>query len=189
MMIVSLCGTPGVGKTTVSEILRKEGVLVDDLTAALTGSGLFTRDSNDPELLVDMELARGFLKERYNLSRGITLIEGHLSYLAPWDLCIVMRLHPKILESRISDRGYTKEKVRENFEAEIVGAILVEAMEEKDSRGFGEIIEIDCTGMVAGDIAGIVAECIEHLRAKRLNKLHQYLPGNVDWLEVSEEWS
>ncbi|MFO8050247.1 MAG: adenylate kinase family protein [Thermoplasmatota archaeon] len=187
-MIISLCGTPGVGKTTVAKMLSKQGWAVIDLKEFLSSSGLFKVDRVTGELIVDVDIARDHLKDELTDLKSDIIIEGHLSYLAPWDLCIVMRLHPAEVKERLSERDYPTSKLEENVEAEVVGTILVEAVREGDENRERSVLELDCKGLDEEQCCEKVSHLIRCSQAKRLNELRQYSPGSVDWLEVMDEW-
>ena len=68
-----------------------------------------------------------------NIENGI-IIDSHLShYLSKKyvDLCIVAKCDIKELKRRLESRGYDKNKVRENLDAEIFDVCLSEAKEMK----------------------------------------------------------
>ena len=57
-----------------------------------------------------------------------SILEGHFSHeFDNIDKIIVLRCDPKVLVKRLSERGYSKEKVRENLEAEAIGTIYSES--------------------------------------------------------------
>ena len=102
-------------------------------------------------------------------SDQIAILEGHFSHhFAQWS--IVLRLAPQKLESRLEERAYSPEKIRENLEAEALDVILVEAVEYCQ-----RVDEIDTTRRTPQEVADLVAKIIE-------GKL-QMPPGQVDWLE------
>lgn len=62
------------------------------------------------------------------------IIDSHLSHYLPKkyvDLCIVTKCNLKMLEKRLKKRRYSKEKIRENLDAEIFDICLEEAKEKK----------------------------------------------------------
>ena len=199
-MLVSLCGTPGTGKTTVCRELSSKGMdvlAVNDIAAAMMpGAG---PDPGSGTLLVDVDILRAKLGSMEWSDQSISLIEGHLSYLAPSDLCLLLRLDPGEVLSRLLRRGYSEAKARENAEAEGVGTLQIWAMEEESARlagrdveelppGCGIVLEKDVTGMGPGDIASWVSDMVDAYREKALMRLMRYRPGNVDWMEVLSDW-
>jgi adenylate kinase len=187
-MIISISGTPGTGKTTICSILKERGYHVVSLGEILMSSGRFDIDEASGELLVDVDEVREMLSSEFLDPENDIIVDGHLSYLAPWDLCIVLRLHPEGIRSRLEKRDYGKEKVQENVEAEMVSSVLMEGMDERKRREKGMLIELDCTGKGQDELTNEIERCMGSMKAKKLNELHQYLPGKVDWLEVIGEW-
>lgn len=62
------------------------------------------------------------------------IIDSHLSHYLPKryvDLCIVAKCELKVLERRLKKRRYSKDKIRENLDAEIFDVCLNEAKENK----------------------------------------------------------
>jgi adenylate kinase len=70
---------------------------------------------------------------------------------------IILRCRPDILKSRLLKRGYSKEKIRENVEAEALDVILVETL---DIHPPGNILEIDTTSATIPDCVGQIEQFI-----------------------------
>ncbi|HIP89806.1 MAG TPA: kinase, partial [Thermococcus paralvinellae] len=87
---------------------------------------------------------------------------------------IILRLHPKIIGERLRNRGYSREKVSENVEAELVDVCLIEAIDEHEN-----IIEIDTTGKTPDQIVEEILELLNKGIKKRI--------GIVDWTQVYDE--
>ena len=144
--VICVSGTPGTGKTTfsikyskdnnfyyldVNEFIKKKE-LIDDFDKK--------RDSNivDTEKLnyqLIEEIKR--LKKEKNY-QGI-VIDSHLShYLSKDDVdkVIITKCDLKKLKNRLEKRKYSKDKIRENMDAEIFDVCKVEALES------GHIVEI-----------------------------------------------
>jgi adenylate kinase len=170
---VAITGTPGTGKSTLSELLRKEGHRVIELTAFIKDRSLLGRyDEGRDTHEVDVEALEGAI----GVLEGDVILEGHLSHLLEVDLIIVLRCAPKVLTERLSGRGYSDAKIRENVEAEALDVILVESLE-----GGGEVVEIDTTHMSPPAMLRAVKEILAGEREK-------YAYGNVDWSEEVLEW-
>ena len=163
-MQIALTGTPGTGKTTVAHLLPYRVIDIN----ALVREGLnFGTDPKRGCLEADMD---GLAERLVEIdSDQIAILEGHFSHhFAQWS--IVLRLAPQKLESRLEERAYSPEKIRENLEAEALDVILVEAIEYCQ-----RVDEIDTTRRTPQEVADLVAKIIE-------GKL-QMPPGQVDWLE------
>lgn len=161
-MIVALTGTPGTGKTTVSEHLEDFDVI--DLTEFVKEHGL---GEENREFEVDLDAMVEKLEEEIDRTEDI-VIEGHLSHHFPADYCVVLRCDPEELEARLAERNYSKPKVQENVESEMLDVILGEAVQKQDN-----IIEIDTTNQKAEDVAEEIERRIE-------NNETGY--GEIDWM-------
>ena len=77
-----------------------------------------------------------------NIKNGL-VIDSHLSHYLPKkyvDLCIVVKCELKELERRLKKKKYSKDKVKENLDAEIFDVCLSEARENKH-----KILVVDTT--------------------------------------------
>ncbi|WP_297471283.1 adenylate kinase family protein [Thermococcus sp.] len=170
-MIIAVTGTPGVGKTTVSKLLaRKLGYEYVSLRDYAMERGIGEMKGDELEVEVD-ELAYNF--ERDFAGKNV-VADGHLSHLLKADLVVVLRAHPKLVGERLKARGYSKEKIGENVEAELVDVILVEALEENEN-----VIEVDTTGKTPEEVVDEILGLIQRGVKRRV--------GIVDWSEVYDE--
>ncbi|HIP75011.1 MAG TPA: AAA family ATPase [Thermococcus paralvinellae] len=170
-MIIAVSGTPGVGKTTVAKLLaEKLGYKYVDLKKFALEHGVGEIEGDELEVELD-ELA--YLIEKEFKGKNV-ILDGHLSHLMPVDQVIILRLHPKIIGERLRNRGYSREKVSENVEAELVDVCLIEAIDEHEN-----IIEIDTTGKTPDQIVEEILELLNKGIKKRI--------GIVDWTQVYDE--
>ncbi len=170
--VLALTGTPGTGKTTVANLLRKRGYTVFSLNELAERLECVIGEEEGCKI-VDVE---GLSKRlRDVLPRGfIVIVEGHLSHLLNPDRIIVLRCNPLELKRRLEKRGWPEEKVLENVEAEIVDVILVEAI------GTGkDVHEIDTTNRDPEDVADMIEDVILGKR--------KFEPGKIDWISVVGE--
>ena len=176
-MIIALTGTPGTGKTSVSKILQRNGFEVVDLNkVAREKDFLIGRDERRDSDIVDVERFDEYVKKNYS-ERDIVFIEGHLSHLLKSvDKVIILRCHPNELGKNLSKKGWKKEKVKENLEAEILDVILCEALEFHSEKN---IFEIDITGNSVDAIVSSIMELIEN----KFKKMIKYNMGKIDWSE------
>ncbi|WP_297065870.1 adenylate kinase family protein [Thermococcus sp.] len=170
-MIIAVTGTPGVGKTTVSKLLAQRlGYEYVNLRDYAMEKGIGEMKGDELEVEVD-ELAYNF--ERDFAGKNV-VVDGHLSHFLKADLVVVLRAHPKLVGERLKARGYSKEKIGENVEAELVDVILVEALEES-----GNVIEVNTTGKTPEEVVDEIIELIQKGVKRRV--------GVVDWSEVYDE--
>ncbi|MEM0129831.1 MAG: AAA family ATPase [Thermoplasmatales archaeon] len=115
--MICITGTPGAGKSTLMEEMRKRGYDVhefDELVANCIES------YEDGEAIIDEKCIRRIRK------RGMYF--GHLSHYARCDMVIVLRAHLKDIAKRLADRGYDRKKVVENVECEAIDLIGEESL-------------------------------------------------------------
>ena len=175
-MIISITGTPGTGKTTLSEALRAKGYSVVDLNAHIREKGLAgkhdeERDTNE----VSVPKLRRSLAE-YRRTDGTVFFDGHLSHFTDCDIIIVLRCDPSVLYQRLKERGYNEKKAVENVQAEALDVILCESADSGIP-----MFEIDCTSSGTNNIISAVEDILAGNTAA-------FLPGNVDWSEEMERW-
>ena len=151
--IVALTGTPGTGKTAVSEVLRGRGFDVVDLNALARERGtLSVHDETRDTWEVDLAALGNALGERAARAGADAIIsEGHLAHLLPCEGIVVLRCEPCALRERLRQRDYPERKVEENVWAEALSVISVE------SREMGvPVSDVDTTCLTAEQAAGEV---------------------------------
>jgi adenylate kinase len=135
-MKIAITGTPGVGKTIVaqqlSEIVQMSHI---DITKAAIEMNAVS-GKNDDTIIVDLDI----LKEKLGKMDDI-IIDSHFAEVFDVDLVFVLRCEPKILYERLTERGYSERKVKENVLAEILDYCLISALEHHDAETVFEITE------------------------------------------------
>ncbi|ALV62574.1 AMP/CMP kinase AK6 [Thermococcus sp. 2319x1] len=170
-MIIAISGTPGVGKTTVAKLLaEKLGYDYVDLKEFALKHGVGETKGGELEVSID-ELA--YYVERELKGKDVVL-DGHLSHLMPVDQVIILRANPKLIGERLKERGYSKGKIAENVEAELVDVCLLEAIEENEN-----IIEVDTTDKSPGEIVEEILTLLNRGIKRRI--------GIVDWTKAYDE--
>jgi adenylate kinase len=175
-MNIALTGTPGTGKTSVSQVLEKNGFVVVDLNRVSCDKGfLIGKDEKRNSEIVDLNKFDKYVKNDY--SGQDIIIEGHLSHLLKnVDKVIVLRCHPSKLKKNLLKKGWNKEKIKENLEAEILDIILCESA---DIHPVKNIFEMDVTGESIDSIAFSIIELIND----KFKNLKKYKIGKIDWSE------
>lgn len=163
-----ISGTPGTGKSSIAADLKKRGYTVVNATET-TREFIIEADNERDTAIIDEDLWIASFK------RVGGFVEGHLAHLLPCDLVIILRCRPDILKSRLVQRGYPGEKIRENIDAEALDVVLVEALEIHPP---GHILEVDTTS------AGIPT-CVEQIE----QFIRREIPssyGKNDWSDYLE---
>jgi len=162
--MLAITGTPGAGKTTVAEILKRRGYRVAHLNEIAEQYGCLFEEDGD--LLIDVEM----LSEKFDRSEfNFDFVEGHLSHHIA-EKCVVLRCNPVVLRKRMESKGWSEDKILENIEAEIIDYILVEALQVCK-----EVHEVDTTSKTPEEIADIIE--------KIYREEENYPPGSVDWIK------
>jgi len=176
-MLIALTGTPGTGKTSISNILRANGFEIVDINKVATGEDfLIGNDEKRNSKIVDVDRLNIYIKENYK-EKDIVFIEGHLSHLLKSvDKVIVLRCHPNELIKRLYQKGWKKKKIKENVEAEILDIILCETVDNHPKKN---IIEIDTTNMEISNVAALITEIIKN----KFEHMKKHNIGNIDWSE------
>jgi len=152
-MRVAVTGTPGTGKTTAVDAVETDLDVVH-LNEVIKSEGFDTgRDDQRGSRVADMDALGEWLGDRD------CLVESHLAHHFPADRVVVLRCHPDDLETRLTERGESVEKARENAEAEALDVVLSEAVA---NHGREAVYEIDTTHRtpeeVAREIETVVAD-------------------------------
>lgn len=180
---VALTGTPGVGKSSVARSLRRLGfTVVDGNEFAIRHGCVVGYDRRRQSRIVEPAYVGRELLRAFPADDEVRAIEGHWSHDVPGvDAAIVLRLNPRNLERRLRARRWSKAKVRENLEAEVLHVILYESLTR---LGDGRVGEIDLTRRSPASAARAIARV---LRApeKRLTNLEI---GRVDWTRELLRW-
>lgn len=173
---LALTGSPGVGKTTISSFLSHEGLQVVSVESLAESRGCIdAKDPVDGARPIDVEELFSQLKRDWSNSPIVsTVIDGHLSHLLPVDCYIIVRCNPSVLRDRLEERGYTKEKVRQNLEWEIIGGAWNEV------RSGYPVIELDAT-------SGPIEDKVKQIMEWMTDGFKPDRPANpIDWIGKGE---
>ena len=130
MVNYALTGTPGTGKTSLKKHLNKKIISLSEYYEQASEG-----KTDNGEWIVDIEKLDNILEDS-----DCNFFEGNFSHkLDKIDKVIVLRCDPQILEKRLESRNYSKNKVKENLEAEAIGVIYSEAIEIQDKANVFQI--------------------------------------------------
>jgi len=133
MTIIIVSGTPGTGKTTFAKkIAKQQNLKYIDVKEIIKKNNLsegFDKEKNTD--IIDIKKLNSVLIEIIKKQKD-AVIDSHLSHYIPKkyvDKCYITKCDLPELKKRLEERGYSKEKVRENLDAEIFDTCRVEALE------------------------------------------------------------
>ena len=133
-MIIVVTGAIAAGKTTVAKKLaKKHNLEYLDINSIIKKNKLYEKyDRKFNSYIVDVKKLNKFLI-KYIKEHPDLVIDSHLSHYLDKkyvDLCVVVKCDIKVLKKRLEKRKYSKNKIRENLDAEILDVCLVEASEK-----------------------------------------------------------
>ncbi|MBI4015587.1 MAG: adenylate kinase family protein [Candidatus Aenigmarchaeota archaeon] len=170
--IIAITGTPGVGKSTLAKILKSKGWAVLELNRAVVRKKLYSGyDKKLKSYIADQRKINKYVKLWIGKQKNERIaVVSHLSHLLPTKLVsavIVLRCSPIVLEKRLKKRKYSKIKIKENMEAELVGVISCEAKQKHSA-----VYEFDCTSSVNSAFSG----------TEKVFKGQKVKRKQIDWL-------
>lgn len=173
---IFISGTPGVGKTTISELLKYKLIksypnnkveLIKINEFADENNLILGKDEEKGYKIVDIATLNIKINETINENK-IFIVEGHLSHLLKGcDFLVVLRLDPTLLKKRLEKRNYKTAKINENLEAEAIGVCSSEAYEIYQD----EVNEIDCTDLKKNEILDIILKIIKGNNSYKIGKI------------------
>jgi len=134
---IIITGTPGVGKSSHSELLAAATELKH------ISINQVVKDHNchegwDDEMkswIVDEDKLLDQIEDE--VEKGGCILDWHVCEVFPkrWiDLCVVLRADSTVLYDRLKERNYPEVKLQENLDTEIMQVILDEAREAYDEE-------------------------------------------------------
>ena len=179
--IILITGIPGVGKSTISSLLKdKLGATHIDISQLVKKNRLYEKiDEKRQSIILDEKKLRRKMLDIVENNPNTLIIDGHSGFYAlnPDEIThvFVLRRAPWELVNVLSMRGWPFLKIKENIEAEIIDVSLAEALEIYDTS---KICEINTTGKSPITIVEMILEVLHH------NKICNY--GNIDWISFTE---
>ena len=180
--IILLSGTPGTGKTSVAhELFSQFQIKFISAGQVVLEENLYDAEdvARDTKVVDADKFNAYFAHKLENLSEDL-IFECHYADMLNHpriSLGIILRCHPTVIETRLKSRGYSDQKLRENGEAELLGASSSYMLERLDLVNENAIFEIDTTHLSISDIAQRIIDIIQH---PSRNENHQI--GHISWL-------
>ena len=161
MCSIIVTGTPGTGKTRVAEALGKKLKLpVLHVNELIKEKELYSGIENG-SLIVNLGLLVKELANFKGIAEGHILCEVKLN--ADW--VFVLRTSPPELRKRLFYKGFRKEKLKENVEAEMLDYCSIRAR-----QNYRKVFDIDTTSRTVDET---VQKIVEVMRGGKGDK--------VDW--------
>ena len=169
MVRCALTGTPGTGKTSISKLLDRDIVHLSDYYESSSNE-----KTDEGEWLIELDLLDDNIRD---LSRNEGVFEGHTAhFLSDIDQVIILRCDPFVLKERLDERDYSKEKIKENLEAEALNIIYMEALDNIDKE---KIFQFDTTNKSAEESAKIIKNFMAG--NVKLEETFDYSERIMDW--------
>ncbi len=158
-MRIIITGSVGTGKTTVASMLaeRMELELIP-IKNVVEREGL----CEGPECEVDiarLASAMEFLDDKDDY-----VVEGHLACETrlPADFIFILRADPEVLEHRLAEREYSKEKLTQNLIAEMLDYCTQRAEKAYEKKP----LELDTSGRTPEECVSVIEDAVKHNKKK-----------------------
>jgi len=159
MISIILTGTPGTGKSMISDLLEKKfkNCKVLRLNDLINNEKIWTKKENNSKVVNLTLLKKSVINKIRILKKSnfsLLIIEGHLAceLKLPVDAVIVLRTNPKIILKRLKRRDYPKEKISENIQSEI----LDYCTQRSESNFNDKVYELDSSGSLNSTFSKVV---------------------------------
>jgi adenylate kinase len=184
MKIIIISGTPGCGKTSVTNELSKliDAKIISLNELAVSDDFSFEYDKERKTYIVDFKIFLPYILKKIKIIKMIDpkflIIESHFSDVIPNKLInyiFVLRCDPDELAKRLKKKDYNIDKITENVQSEILGNCVNYLVQKKIKK---PIFEIDTTNLNIG----AVAKTINDILFAKI-EVKNYNLGKIDWLE------
>jgi len=178
---ILISGTPGTGKTTIAkELATRMSYNFLDMGKLAEGEHIYLEvDTERNTKIIDEPKLAKRIEEEIATNKGRIVISSHYAEIVnprPVDKVIVLRTHPDRLRERLSERGWSDHKIKENLEAEILGVCSFNALRK---YGKERVFEIDTTNLTPNET---LEKALEIIRSGGKS----YIVGSVNWLAELE---
>lgn len=176
-MRISVTGTPGCGKTTVSKpVAERLGLEYVDVGGFAIREGFVTGRERGSYIVDEKKIKRKLA------TIDDCIFDWHYSEILGADYVFVLRLNPRLLFKRLSQRRYSKRKLKENLMAEMLDVCLASALAHNPAQNVFEIMNTN-SKKTASTIVKIV-EGDDRKEFFRKKSICNFLSErNLEWLE------
>ncbi len=161
-MMIIITGTPGTGKTSVTNHLKDkidaEFISINSLLEEYD-LNLGTDEIRGYKIVDTVKMIPIIDKIKKDTKKDVIVFEGHLAQDYPnADLVVVLRCNPETLKDRLSTRKWREEKIDENVSAEILGVCTSESYETYADS----VQEIDTTDISIEEVSDTIIRIINN---------------------------
>jgi len=183
--IIIITGTPGTGKTSLSDLVCKElGCKLFKTNKFIIDNEFFDEwdEERDTPIINHEKIKEFFLNFIKELPENARIIvEGHYFDFIPKKLVnkiIILRSYPSVLKERLENRGYNQSKINENVQAEILGNIMGLILEIYDQI---PLFQLDTSHIDIEESKNLILNFLQDKISS--TKVSDY----IDWLPILEE--
>ena len=179
--VIMVTGTPGVGKTTISQALafQLNGKHINISTLVQQEQIIKGQDRERDTLIVDSVRLSHRLQQIISNQTKPIIIDTHYTNQSfeklDISLVVVIRLDPDELTTRLHARKYHESKIFENVAAEILDVCLLDAVQHFKKH---QVTEINATNQSVEEIIDTIIKTLEGETKAHI--------GSVNWLEKLE---
>jgi adenylate kinase len=184
--IIIVTGTPGVGKTVLAKLLAKQtNSLYLDVGDLVKRERLYQRyDRRSKTFIINERRLSRRLTKYFVLNKGKGIVVDAHSFdrfmpRQPNMIGLVLRLDPLTLARRLKLRGWARQKIWENVEAELIDLSLYEAW---SFLGAARLYEIDASSKSPRALLNAAMKLLSSrrgVRKKNIDWLHKYDPVDL----------